>query len=30
MINDDTYGSLTPEKAVSIFKELQEKAGEEE
>ena len=30
MINDDTYGSLTPEKAVSIFKELKEKAGEEE
>ena len=30
MINDDTYGSLTPEKAISIFKELQEKAGEEE
>ena len=23
MINDDTYGSLTPEKAISIFKELQ-------
>ena len=30
MINDDTYGSLTPEKAISIFKELQEKAREEE
>lgn len=30
MINDDTYGSLTPGKAVSIFKKLQEKAGEEE
>lgn len=30
MINDSTYGSLTPEKAVAIFKELQEKAGEEE
>ncbi len=29
MINDDTYGSLTPEKAVEIFKELQEKAREE-
>lgn len=29
MINDETYGSLTPEKAVAIFKELQEKAGEE-
>lgn len=30
MINDETYGSLTPEKAISIFKELKEKAGEEE
>ena len=30
MINDDTYGSLTPEKAVAVFKELQEKAREEE
>ncbi len=30
MINDDTYGSLTPEKAVSIFNELREKAGEDE
>lgn len=30
MINDETYGSLTPEKAVSILKELREKAGEEE
>ncbi len=30
MINDDTYGSLTPEKAVSIFNELRAKAGEEE
>ncbi len=29
MINDDTYGSLTPEKAVSVFKELQAKAGED-
>ena len=29
MINDETYGSLTPEKAISIFKELKEKAGEE-
>lgn len=27
MVNDETYGSLTPEKAISIFKELQ--AGEE-
>ena len=23
MINDETYGSLTPEKAISIFKDLQ-------
>lgn len=30
MINDETYGSLTPEKAVSILEELKEKAGEEE
>ena len=30
MINDETYGSLTPEKAISIFKELKEKAGDEE
>ncbi len=30
MINDDTYGSLTPEKAVSIFNELRTKAGEAE
>lgn len=29
MINDETYGSLTPEKAVSIFKELKERAEEE-
>lgn len=29
MINDETYGSLTPEKAISIFKELKEKAGED-
>lgn len=28
MINDDTYGSLTPEKVISIFKELQK--GENE
>ncbi len=28
MINDETYGSLTPEKAISIFKKLQ--AGEAE
>lgn len=30
MINDETYGSLTPEKAVAILKELREKAGEED
>lgn len=30
MINDETYGSLTPEKAVAILKELKEKAGEED
>lgn len=29
MINDETYGSLTPEKAIAIFKELREKAEEE-
>lgn len=29
MINDETYGSLTPEKAVSVFKELKAKAEEE-
>ncbi len=29
MINDETYGSLTPEKAVEIFKALREKAEEE-
>lgn len=29
MINDETYGSLTPEKAIAVFKELQEKAKEE-
>lgn len=28
MINDDTYGSLTPEKVISIFRELQK--GENE
>ncbi len=30
MINDDTYGSLTPQKAVAIFDELRANAGEEE
>lgn len=30
MINDETYSALTPEKAISILKELKEKAGEEE
>lgn len=29
MINDETYGSLTPEKAIAIFKELRERAEEE-
>ncbi|MBR3971710.1 MAG: NADH-quinone oxidoreductase subunit NuoE [Ruminococcus sp.] len=29
MINDETYGSLTPEKAIAILKELRMKAGEE-
>lgn len=29
MINDETYGSLTPEKAVEIFDELKKRAGEE-
>ena len=28
MINDDTYGSLTPEKVISIFKELQKREKE--
>lgn len=28
MINDDTYGTLTPEKAVNILKGLAEKEGE--
>ena len=28
MINDETYGSLTPEKAISILCELREKAGD--
>ena len=30
MINDETYGSLTPEKAVNILKELREKAVAEQ
>ncbi len=29
MINDETYGSLTPERTISILSELREKAGEE-
>ena len=29
MINEETYGSLTPEKAIRILSELREKAGEE-
>ncbi len=29
MINEDTYGSLTPEKAISILRTLSEKAGEQ-
>ncbi len=29
MINEETYGSLTPEKAIRILGELKEKAGEE-
>ncbi len=28
MINEETYGSLTPEKAISILSELREKAGD--
>lgn len=28
MINDEAYGSLTPEKAVSIFKEIKEREEE--
>ncbi|MBQ2943976.1 MAG: NADH-quinone oxidoreductase subunit NuoE [Ruminococcus sp.] len=30
MINEETYGSLTPEKAISILNDLRKKAGEEE
>lgn len=30
MINEETYGSLTPEKAISILNDLKKKAGEEE
>ena len=29
MINDETYGSLTPEKAINIFKELQKGENKE-
>lgn len=29
MINGETYGSLTPEKAISVFNELKEKAMED-
>ena len=29
MINDETYGSLTPEKTIRILNELKEKAGNE-
>lgn len=29
MINDETYGSLTPEKTINILNELKQKAGEE-
>lgn len=29
MINEETYGSLTPEKAIRILTELKQKAGEE-
>ncbi len=28
MINDETYGSLTPEKAVAIIRELKERGGD--
>ena len=28
MINDETYGSLTPEKAVEIIRELKERGGD--
>ena len=28
MINDETYGSLTPEKAVGIIRELKERGGD--
>lgn len=30
MINEETYGSLTPEKAIRILNELKEKAGDTE
>ncbi len=29
MINEETYGSLTPEKAIRILNDLKQKAGEE-
>ena len=29
MINDETYGSLTPEKTINILNELRQKAGEQ-
>ena len=29
MINDETYGSLTPEKTISILNELRQKAGDQ-
>lgn len=29
MINDDTYGTLTPEKAINILKSIKEKEGKE-
>ena len=29
MINEETYGSLTPEKTIRILSELREKAGED-
>ncbi|MBQ4569040.1 MAG: NADH-quinone oxidoreductase subunit NuoE [Ruminococcus sp.] len=30
MINEETYGSLTPEKAISILSDLREKAGDKQ
>ncbi len=29
MVNDDTYGTLTPEKAINILKSIKEKEGKE-